>query len=180
MNKLVVYVLLGIFAFGIFSNMAASALSEEKMLPVGSTWEKDGWNLSIKSVDKTATPGFILISLSYQNKDLGDTRFETGKSYIYKGKNPDGSEVPLLTINVSSIFVGAGVDAVRLALNWSIPESGVTIIEVPVESVQIKTRTPLPTPTAQASPEAPGFGIVIGIIGVLAIWWRLSARRNKK
>ncbi|CAG0993255.1 MAG: hypothetical protein MPEBLZ_02970 [Candidatus Methanoperedens nitroreducens] len=40
MNKLVVYVLLGIFAFGIFSNMAASALSEEKMLPVGSTWEK--------------------------------------------------------------------------------------------------------------------------------------------
>lgn len=30
------------------------------------------------------------------------------------------------------------------------------------------------TPTSQASPEAPGFGMVIGIIGVLAIWWRLN------
>jgi hypothetical protein len=140
MNKLVVYVLLGIFAFGILSNTTASALSEEKMLPVGSTWEKDGWNLSIKSVDKTATPGFILISFSYQNKELGDNRFETGKSYIYK--NPDGSEVPLLTIKADNIFVGANTDAVRLAFNWSIPESGVTIIEVPVESVQMETRMP--------------------------------------
>ncbi|CAG0993239.1 MAG: hypothetical protein MPEBLZ_02969 [Candidatus Methanoperedens nitroreducens] len=139
---------------------------------------KDGWNLSIKSVDKTATPGFILISLSYQNKDLGDARFETGKSYIYKGKNPDGSEVPLLTIKADNIFVGANIDAVRLALNWSIPESGVTIIEVPVESVQMKTKTPVPTPTAQASPEAPGFGRVLGIVGTLAVWQILSARRK--
>lgn len=173
MNKLL-YVLLGIFAFGILSNTAASALSEEKMLPVGSTWEKDGWNLSIKSVDKTATPGFILVSLSYQNKDLGDTRFETGKSYIYKGKNPDGSEVPLLTIKADNIFVGANTDAVRLAFNWSIPESGVTINEVPVESVQMETRMSVPTTTAQASPEAPGFEIVLGSIGVLAVWWRLK------
>lgn len=45
--------------------------SEEKMLVVGGTWEKDGWNLSIKAVDKTATPGFILISLSNQGKSLG-------------------------------------------------------------------------------------------------------------
>ncbi len=36
------------------------------------------------------------------------------------------------------------------------------------------------TPAAQASPEAPGFGMVIWIVGVLAIWQILSARRNKK
>jgi hypothetical protein len=173
MDKIFVYVLLGIFAFGILSNTAASALSEEKMVPVGSIWGKDGWNLSIKSVDKTATPAFILISLSYQNKDLGDTRFETGKSYIYRGQNPDGSEVPLLTIKADNIFVGANTDAVRLALNWSIPESDVTIIEVPVESVQMKTKTLLPTPTAQASPKAPGFGVILAVTSLLVVtMWR--------
>jgi len=36
------------------------------------------------------------------------------------------------------------------------------------------------TPTAQASPEASGFEVVLGIIGVLAIWQILSARRNEK
>jgi len=30
------------------------------------------------------------------------------------------------------------------------------------------------TPTAQASPEAPGFEVVFGILGVLAVWWRLK------
>lgn len=30
------------------------------------------------------------------------------------------------------------------------------------------------TPAAQASPEAPGFEIVFGVIGVLAVWWRLN------
>ena len=179
MNKLV-YVLFGIFVFGMFSNMAASALSEEKMLQVGNTWEKDGWNLSIESVDKTATPGFILISLSYQNKDLGEARIETGKSYIYMGRNPEGSEVPLLTIKAYNIFVGTNIDAVRLAFNWSIPENGFTIIEVPVESAQVKNETPLPTPAAQAGPEAPGFGMVIGIVGILVIWQILSARGIKK
>ncbi len=146
--------------------------SEEKMLVVGGTWEKDGWNLSVKAVDKTATPGFILISLSYQDKNLGDARIETGKSYTYKGRNPDGSEAALFTIK-ASIFVGASVDAVRLALNWSIPESDVQIIEAPVES-EMQTETPVPTPTAQASPEAPGFGMVFGIAGVLAVWRRLK------
>ncbi|CAG0993164.1 MAG: hypothetical protein MPEBLZ_02964 [Candidatus Methanoperedens nitroreducens] len=29
------------------------------------------------------------------------------------------------------------------------------------------------TPAAQASLEAPGFGMVIGIAGILAVWWRL-------
>ncbi len=146
--------------------------SEEKMLMVGGTWEKDGWNLSVKAVDKTATPGFILISLSNEGKELGDARIETGKSYTYKGRNPDGSEVPLFTIK-ASIFVGASVDAVRLALNWSIPGSDVQIIGAPVESEQI-TETPVPTPTAQASPEAPGFEVAFGIIGVLAVGWRLK------
>lgn len=159
--------------------LLASASQEEKMLVVGDTWEKDGWNLSVKAVDKTATPGFILISLSYQNKNLGDARIETGKSYTYKGKNPDGSEASLFTIK-ASIFVGASVDAVRLVLNWSIPENNVQVLEVPVESDQIKTETPVPTPAAQASPEAPGFEMVLGSIGVLAVWRRLSARRNEK
>lgn len=147
--------------------------SEEKMLVVGDTWEKDGWNLSVKAVDKTATPGFILISLSNQGKELGDARIETGKSYTYKGRNPDGSEVALFSVK-ARIFVGASVDAVRLALNWSTPGSGVQIIEAPVESEQMKTETPVPTPAAQASPEAPGFGMILGILGVLAVWWRLK------
>ncbi len=45
---------------------------------------------------------------------------------------------------------------------------------VVVESDQMKTETLVPTPTAQASPEAPGFGMVIGVMGVLAVWWRLK------
>jgi hypothetical protein len=36
------------------------------------------------------------------------------------------------------------------------------------------------TPTAQASPEVPGFGMVIGVVGVLAIWQILSVRRIEK
>ncbi len=34
--------------------------------------------------------------------------------------------------------------------------------------------TPSATPTAQASPEAPGFEVLLGVIGVLAVWWRLK------
>lgn len=163
-----VLLLLTIFLSMPFS---ASAAQEQKMLRVDDTWEKDGWNLSVKAVDKTAIPGFILISLSYQNKKLGDAKIETGKSYTYRGRNPDGSEVPLFIIKDSTIFVGASNDAVRLALNWSIPENNVQILEeVPVESDRMKTETPAPTPTAQASPEAPGFEIVFGMLGVLAVW----------
>lgn len=148
--------------------------SEEKMLVVGGTWEKEGWNLSIKAVDKTAVPGFVLISLSYQDKKLEDARIETGKSIIYRGRNPDGSEVSLFTVKAVNIFVGAGADAVRLELRWTAPMSGVQIIEVPVESEQMITETPVSTPAAQASPEAPGFEMVIGVLGVLAVWWRLK------
>ncbi len=172
-----VLLLLTIFLSMSFS---ANASQEQKMLRVGDTWEKDDWNLSVKAVDKTAAPGFILISLSYQGKKLGDARIETGKSYTYMGRKPDGREVPLFIIKDSTIFVGASNDAVRLALNWSIPGSDVQIIDVPEESGQMKTVTPVPTPMAQASPEAPGFGMVLGIVGVLAVWWRLSARRNEK
>ncbi len=34
--------------------------------------------------------------------------------------------------------------------------------------------TPVRTPEVQASPEAPGFEMVLGILGVLAVWWRLK------
>ena len=40
--------------------------------------------------------------------------------------------------------------------------------------------TPVRTQATQASPEAPGFEVVLGIIGVLAVWHGLSARRNEK
>ncbi len=30
------------------------------------------------------------------------------------------------------------------------------------------------TPAAQASPETPGFEMVLGILGILAVWWRLK------
>ncbi len=46
-----VLLLLTIFISMPFS---ASAAQEEKMLRVGDTWEKDGWNLSVKAVDMTA------------------------------------------------------------------------------------------------------------------------------
>lgn len=45
---------------------------------------------------------------------------------------------------------------------------------VAVESEQMITETAVPTPTAQASPEAPGFEMVFGIIGILAVWRRLK------
>lgn len=147
--------------------------SEEKMLVVGGTWEKDGWTLSIKAVDKSATPGFVLISLSYQGKELEDARIETGKSITYRGRNSDGSEVSLFTAKTINIFVGAGADAVRLELRWTAPMSGVEIIEAPVES-EMQAETPAPTPAAQASLVEPGFGIVFGMVGVLAVWWRLK------
>ncbi|SNQ61422.1 hypothetical protein [Candidatus Methanoperedens nitratireducens] len=147
---------------------------EKKMLIVGDTWGKDGWNLTVAAVDKKTSPGFILISLSYQGKQLGDARIETGKSYTYRGKNPDGSEVPLLIIKEGSIFVGASADAVLLEINWSIPGSDVQILEVTEESGQTGTTTPAPTPAAQASPEAPGSEIVFGILGVLAVWRRFK------
>lgn len=176
MNKIAVYFSLVLFALGIFSNVASAFAKaetggfEKKMMVVGGTWGKDGWNLSVKAVDKKGSPGFILTSLSYQGKQLGDARIETGKSYTYSGKNPDGSEVPLLTIKEGNIFVGASNDAVLLEINWSVPGSNVQILEVPEESG--KTGTITPTPAAQASPEAPGFGVVFGIIGVIAVWWR--------
>jgi hypothetical protein len=151
----------------------ARAGQEEKMLRVGDTWEKDGWNLSVKAVDMTAQPLYVLISLSYQGKKIGDAKVENGKSYIYKGRNPDGSEVALFTVK-ANIFVGANADAVRLAISWSTPGNDVQIIEAPVESGQMITETPVPTPAAQGSPEAPGFEMVIGTVGVLAVWWRLK------
>ncbi len=153
--------------------------SEEKMLVIGGTWENEGWKLSIKAVDKSAAPGFVLISLSYQGKELEDARIETGKSITYRGRNPDGSEVSLFKAKLINIFVGAGADAVRLELGWTAPMSGVQLIEAPVESEQMKTETPVPTPTAQASPEAPGFEMVLGIIGVLAVC-RILGRMNEK
>lgn len=148
--------------------------SEEKMLVVGGTWEKDGWNLSVKAVDKSAVPGFILISLSYQGKELEDARIETGKSITYRGRNPDGSEVSLFTAKAINIFVGSGADAVRLELDWTKPMSGAQIIEAPVESERMITETPVPTPAAQANLEAPGFEVVFVILGVLTVWWKLK------
>lgn len=142
---------------------------EKKVLIVGDTWGKDGWNLSVKAVDRNGSPGFILISVSYQGKQLEDARIETGKSYTYKGKNPDGSEVPLLIIKEGSIFVGANTDAVRLEINWSIPGSEVQILEVPVESEQTGTATPVPTPAAQTSPKVPGFGVILSVISLLVV-----------
>lgn len=35
--------------------------------------------------------------------------------------------------------------------------------------------TPVRTPAAQASPEAPGFEVILGIIGVLAVWLMLKS-----
>ncbi len=34
--------------------------------------------------------------------------------------------------------------------------------------------TPVRTPEVQTSPEAPGFEMVLGILGILAVWWRLK------
>ncbi|MDW7727844.1 MAG: hypothetical protein SCH70_12175 [Candidatus Methanoperedens sp.] len=147
--------------------------SEEKMLVVGGTWEKEGWKLSVKAVDKSAVPGFVLISLSYQGKELENARIETGSSITYRGRNPDGSEVPLFTAKVVNIFVGAGADAVRLKFDWTAPMSDVQIMEAPVES-EMEAESPASTPTAQASPGAPGFEVVFGVLGVLAVWRRLK------
>ncbi|TRZ88509.1 MAG: hypothetical protein D4R88_07750, partial [Methanosarcinales archaeon] len=87
---------------------------------------------------------------------------------IYRGRNPDGSEVSLFTVKAVNIFVGAGADAVRLELRWTAPMSGVQIIEAPVES-ETEAETPAPTPTAQASQEAPGFGVILSVISLLIV-----------
>lgn len=165
------FVLLTIFLLIPFM---ASAAQEEKTMRIGDTWEKDGWHLSTGDVDVSAQARIILISLSYQGKNLGEARVENGKSYTYKGKNPDGSETSLFTIKIAAIFVGTETDLVKLSLNWSIPANDVQIIGVPVESDQKETETPVFTPAVQASPETPGFEMIFGIMGVLAVWWRLK------
>ncbi|NJD78235.1 MAG: hypothetical protein FIB08_14280 [Candidatus Methanoperedens sp.] len=155
--------------------LTASAAQEERItVRTGDTWGKDGWNLSVQAIDMNAKPMFLLISLSYQGKKIGDAKIETGKTYTFKGRNPDGSEVLLFTIKDSNIFVGANLKAVRLDISWSIPENDVQFIEIPEESNLVKPETPVPTPTAQASPEAPGFEVVAGVIGILAVWLRLK------
>ncbi len=159
----------------------ASAAQEEKItVGTGEAWEKDGWNLSIQAIDMNAKSMFLLISLSYQGKKIGDAKIETGKTYNFKGRNPDGSEVPVFTIKDSNIFVGASIKAVRLDVSWSVPENDVQFIEVPEESNPVKSETPVTTPTAQASPEVPGFEMIIGILGVLTVWRTLAGRRMKK
>ncbi len=155
-------------------SFSASAAQEEKTLKVGDTWEKDGWNLTVKAVEITAQPRIILISLSYLEKNIGDSKIENGKTYTYMGRNPDGSETSLFTIKVASIFVGTDVNLAKLAFDWSIPADDVQIIGVPVESDPKETQTPVPTPIVRTSPDAPGFGMILGIIGVLAVCWRLK------
>ncbi len=160
-----------LFILLIAAPYAVHAEQEKKtMVKVGDTWEKDGWNISVKAIDMQGRPNFVLVSLSYLGRTIGDAKIETGKSYTFKGRNPDGSEVPLFTIKDSSLFVGVETKALRLELNWSIPGKNVEIIAVPEESNPAKSETPIPSPTAQASPETPGFELVFGIAGVLAVW----------
>ncbi len=42
------------------------------------------------------------------------------------------------------------------------------------ENARQEEKMPVPTLTAQATPGAPGFDIVFGITGALAVWWRLK------
>lgn len=58
------------------------------------------------------------------------------------------------------------------ALEWSIPANDVQIIGVPVESDQKETE--MSVSAAQASTETPGFEMIFGIMGVLAVWLRLK------
>ncbi|VVB96731.1 Uncharacterised protein [uncultured archaeon] len=153
----------------------ASAAQEKRvMIKVGDTWEKDGWNISVKSIDTQGKPNFVMVSLSYLERTIGDTKIETGKSYTFKGRNPDGSEVPLFTIKDSGLFVGVETKAFSLDLNWSIPDKDVEIIDVPEVSDPVKPERPVPSPTAQASPEVPGFEVFVGIIGILVVWLGLK------
>ncbi len=49
---------------------------------------------------------------------------------------------------------------------------------ITVEALAEDVRDASSSPAAQASPEAPGFEIVFGIVGVLGVWWRLGERRD--
>jgi hypothetical protein len=160
-------------------SFSATAAQEKKVLIVGDTWEKDGWNLIVKAVEINAQPRSALISLSYQGKNLGDAKLENDITYTYMGRNPDGSEIALFAVKATVVFVGTKTDAVRLELNWSIPANDVQILDVPVESEQTGTMTPVPTQAVQASPEMPGFEMISWLFGVLAVWWRLSLRGMK-
>ncbi|MCX9025645.1 MAG: hypothetical protein OIN85_06055 [Candidatus Methanoperedens sp.] len=55
-----------------------------------------------------------------------------------------------------------------------------TVRMITVEALAEESRYASSSLTAQTSPEAPGFGIILGILGVLAVWHGLSARRNEK
>ncbi len=45
---------------------------------------------------------------------------------------------------------------------------------ITVEAEQMGADMALLTPAAQASPEAPGFEMFVGIVGIMAVWWRLK------
>ncbi|MDD5615842.1 MAG: hypothetical protein PHH85_06525 [Candidatus Methanoperedens sp.] len=53
-----------------------------------------------------------------------------------------------------------------------------TVRVITVEALAEDVRDASSSPAAQASPEAPGFEIVFGIVGVLGVWWRLGERRD--
>ncbi len=48
--------------------------------------------------------------------------------------------------------------------------------QMAVEADQMETDMPILTPAVHASPRAPGFDIIFGITGVLAMWWRIKER----
>ncbi len=50
----------------------------------------------------------------------------------------------------------------------------VITVEALAEDLAEESRDASSSPPAQASPEVPGFGMVLGIIGILAVWWRLK------
>lgn len=99
-----------------------------------------------------------------------------GGNYIYS--YPPGDFGGTIIVNIyagRAIFFATTVWAGRGKL--IIPEDGemgiTPIKQAPVES-EMEAETPAPTPTAQANPQVPGFGMVLGVIGVLVVWWRLK------
>jgi hypothetical protein len=175
MNKLAVYVLLGILAFVLLSNSAVSTL-----------WAPEA--------------GEILFQVNHSDRIVIGTVKELRPSFEYTDviisvdewlKNPlPRNEITVRTERGTNAFtVGAAnftvgekvllmlkdVDAEKWKFSMPFMELGKRSVSDRDEVILVvdKSTSPVAT-TPQIKPEAPGFGIVIGIIGVLAVWWRLK------
>lgn len=102
-------------------------IEEKKTLKLGTTWSLgEGYNLTVESLDTTASPRQAWLNLSKDGKVLDNKVVNEGDIYSYIEKNLKGeSDVPIFVTYVEGIFTGGeGMSAlVQLRYTWLISQN---------------------------------------------------------